>query len=89
MMYPHITLADETLITYSHILNRNNRKEIEVHFERPTDNGFDAARCILPTYEWIKCKGFSDSEIKLFEQLLQSNAHLFYRYSEIGGMNIA
>ena len=89
MMYPHITLSDETEITYSHIINRNDRKEIEVHFERPTDNGFDTARCILPSYEWIKIEGFSGSEIQFFEQLLQSNAHLFYRYAELGGMNIA
>jgi len=89
MMYPHITLADETEISYSHIIDRNDRKEIEVHFERPTDEGFDVARCVLPIYKWIKSEGFSDSEMLFFEQLMQHNAHLFYRYAEIGGMNIA
>ena len=54
MMYPYITLADETEITYSHVLERYARKEVEVHFERPTEDGFDVARCVLPSYEWIK-----------------------------------
>lgn len=24
-----------------------------VHFERPTEQGFDPARCELPEYKWI------------------------------------
>lgn len=38
MMYPYITLADGTEI---------------VHFERPTEEEFDSARCELPDYKWI------------------------------------
>ena len=89
MMYPYVTLSDETEITHSHIIERNARKEIEVHFERPSNNGFDVARCILPDYEWIKKEGFANDEIILFEQLLQHNAHLFYRYAEEGGIKVA
>jgi len=89
MMFQYITLSDETEITHSHILNRNEQKEIEVHFERPTENGFDIARCVLPDYRWISKEGFMDKEIDFFKQLLQNNAHLFYRYAEKGGVNIA
>ena len=89
MMYPYIILADETEVTYSQILERNEQKEIEVHFERPTKNGFDMARCVLPGYTWIKREGYSDNEIYFFEQLLHSNVHLFYRYAERNGINIA
>ena len=89
MMYPYIILSDETEITYSHIIDRNSRKEVEVHFERPTEDGFVTARCVLPSYEWIISDGFTESEILFFEQLLQHNAHLFYRYAEKGGMSIA
>lgn len=88
-MYSYITLSDETEITHSHIVERNARKEVEVHFERPTENGFDFARCILPTYEWVKKEGYSDTEIQFFEKLLQHNAHLFYKYAEEGGIKIA
>jgi len=89
MMYPYIVLADETEITHSHIIERNARKEVEIHFERPTDDGFDTARCILPSYEWTKKEGFSSEDIILFEQLLKHNAHLFFRYAEEGGIKIA
>lgn len=64
-------------------------KTVEVHFERATDNGFDTARCTLPSYKWIKREGFSDDEIKFFEDLLHSNAHLFFKYAETGGIKIA
>ena len=89
MMYPYIVLADETAITHSHIIERNSRKEVEVHFERSTDDGFDTARCILPAYVWVKREGFTDEEMMLFEQILQHNAHLFYRYADEGGIKIA
>lgn len=88
-MYPFITLSDETEITYSHILERNGRNEIEVHFERPAESGFDTARCVLPCYTWLKKEGFSAEEISFFTQFMQNNAHLFYRYAENGGLKIA
>jgi hypothetical protein len=89
MMYPYITFPDETEVTYSHIIERNDKKEVEVHFERPTENGFRTARCVLPSYNWKVKDGFPDSEILFFEQFLQNNAHLFFRYAEEGGLKIA
>ena len=89
MMYPYITLADETEIVHSQIIEKNGEKSIEVHFERPTEDGFDIARCSLPSYKWIKRDGFSDEEIEFFEKLLHSNAHLLFKYAEIGGIKIA
>ena len=89
MMYPYITLFDETEITHSHLINNYGINEIEVHFERPTDVGFDAARCLLPSYQWIKNEGFSDKEIQFFTQLVETNAHLLYKYAENGGLQIA
>lgn len=89
MMYPYITLADETEIVHSQIIEKNGEKSIEVHFERPTEDGFDMARCSLPSYKWIKRDGFSDEEIEFFEKLLHNNAHLLFKYAEIGGIKIA
>ncbi len=88
-MYPYMKLADETEITHSHILEEDNVKKVEVHFERPTEEGFDMARCVLPSYEWMEKEGFSETEIALFGQFLESNAHLLYRYAENGGNKIA
>ena len=89
MMYPYMILHDETEITHSHIIEENGGKTVEVHFERPTENGFDMARCSLPSYIWIKREGFSDEEIYVFEQFLKNNAHLLYKYAENGGIKIA
>lgn len=88
-MYPYIILADETEIVHSQIIEENGEKYIEVHFERATEEGFDVARCSLPSYKWIKREGFSDEEIELFEKILHSNAHLLFKYAENGGVNIA
>lgn len=88
-MYPYMTLADDTEIVHSQIMDVDGVKKVIVHFERPTDKGFDSARCELPDYQWISLNGYSDDEIKLFEQLLRSNAHLLYKYAENGGIQIA
>ena len=50
--------------------------EQKVNFERPTENGFDSARCELPDYKWTDRHGYSDEEIAMFEELLHSNVHL-------------
>ncbi len=89
MMYPYMILADETEIVHSHLIEENGEKSIEAHFERPPDNGFDMARCSLPSYKWIKREGFSDEEIAFFEELLRNNAHLLFKYAENGGNKIA
>ncbi|MDR2888270.1 MAG: hypothetical protein LBV33_00305 [Lachnospiraceae bacterium] len=89
MMYPYMTLADETEITHSHIIEENSQQKVIVHFERPTDLGFDSARCELPEYKWILIEGYSEEEVEVFRQLLQSNAHLFYKYAACGGVEIA
>ena len=90
MMYPYITLSDETIITHSQILNKNGKKTVEVHFERPRDDGdFDMARCSLPTYEWVIKKGYNIKEMEIFEHLVRNGTNTFFKYAEIGGMNVA
>ena len=88
-MYPYLTLADETEIVHSHLIEEDGLQCVEVHFERPTEEGFAVARCVLPTYIWIKREGFTDKEIDKFEKFLRSNAHLLYKYAAVGGMKIA
>jgi len=38
-------------------------EKVEVHFEKPIETGFKTARCVLPTYVWIKRVNYSDEEI--------------------------
>lgn len=89
MMYPYMTLADETNIVHSQIIEEDGIQKVLVHFERPTEKGFDSARCELPRYNWILKDGYTNDEIDLFEKLFRSNAHLLYKYAASGGLNIA
>lgn len=89
MLYPYITFADETEVLHSQVIERDGKQIIEVHFERPTDTGFDSARCVLPDYHWIKKDGYSSSEMANFEEFLHNNAHLFYKYAANVGISIA
>lgn len=89
MMYPYMTLADGTQIVHSHLIEAEGEKRVLVHFERATEDGFDSARCSLPSYEWTLRQGFSDEQIAFFERLLKSNAHLLYKYAREGGIQIA
>lgn len=89
MMYPYMTLADDTIVTHSHLIEEDGVKKVLVNFERPTERGFDTARCELPSYRWVMREGYSDSEIAAFEQYMHANAHLFYKYAQNGGLCIA
>ena len=71
------------------IIEKDGMKKVIVNFERPTESGFDSARCELPDYKWTERDGYSDEEIEMFEKLLHSNAHLLYKYAENGGIQIA
>ncbi len=87
MMYPYITLADETEITHSHIIEKDGVQTVEVYFERSTETGFATARCVLPSYQWKFSEGFSEKEMIFFHEFLQHNAHLIYRYAARGGIH--
>ena len=86
MIYPYITLVDGTEIVHIYVFGVYGLKKVGVHFERPKENGFDTARCQLPSYKLIIRDGFTDEEIKLFDQLVRGNAHLFYIYGANGGV---
>ena len=94
MMYAYVTFPDETLVTHSEILDRDGKKAVKVHFERPTSYGFDAATCYLPSYEWVdgpleKQGHYTEEEINKFELFLKYNAHLLYECAENGGIGVA
>jgi len=89
MMYPYLILGDGTEVVHSHLIEEDGMKKVIVHFERPTENGFDDARCVLPEYKWTEIKGFNPQEIDRFMMFLHSNAHLIFRYAAEGGIRIA
>ena len=91
MMYPYCKYADETEVVFSHIMKNEYGEEIiHVHFERPTENGFDSVRIKLPTYEVTVWEGnYTDEEIEFFKQVVKNSCDLFYKYAKEGGIKIA
>ena len=71
------------------VIEADGNQSVEVHFERPTEAGFDSARCVLPTYQWKFAEGFSPDELAFFDEFLHNNAHLLYRYAARGGVHCA
>jgi hypothetical protein len=79
-------LSDETEVIHSHLKNEKGLQVVLVHFERAKLYGFDSARISLPSYEWLIRDGFSDDEIKAFEDFTAGHAHNLFYFAEIGGI---
>ena len=90
MMNPYVKYSYETEVTFSNIYIENDIECIDVHFERPTENGFDSVRIQLPTYKVTVWEGnYSKDEIEFFKQVVQNSADLFYKYAREGGLKFA
>lgn len=84
MMYPFMTLNDDTEITHSE-MKPDGR--VKVYIETPDEeDGFHNATCYLPDYTWEKISGYSDEEMDFFRRLVQNNAHLIMEFSQEGGI---
>lgn len=87
MMYPFMTLEDETEIVHSEMRDDNT---VKVYIETPDEKYcFRHAACILPQYEWQDIYMYSDEEIKHFEEIIRSTAHLIMEFSREGGFENA
>jgi len=85
-MYPFLQLEDKTEIVHSEILED---EKVKVYIERPVDGGFYSAICFLPQYSWEEIVGFSSEDIDVFQELLESTAHLIIRFAKEGGFDNA
>ena len=74
MMYPFLTLNDDTEVTHSEMKSDGR---VKVYIETPDDfGGFHNATCWLPDYKWEDIEGYSEAELNYFKQLIRNNAHL-------------
>ena len=77
MMYPYLTLNDDTEITHSEMKADGS---VKVYIETPDDEGgFHSAVCWLPQYKWENINGYGEEEIAFFQELISKNAHLILR----------
>lgn len=87
MMYPFLTLDDDTEITHSEMYEDGT---VKVYVERPdAEDCFHHAACYLPEYKWEDVVGFSSDEIQRYQGVIQSTAHLILEFSQKGGFENA
>ena len=87
MMYPFLTLNDDTEITHSEMKPDG---QVKVYVETPdTVDGFHHAVCYLPGYTWTEINGYSETEMNYFKQLIRDNAHLILEFAQKGGIRNA
>ncbi len=87
MMYPFMTLDDNTEIVHSELLPNNT---VKVYIEKPdAEDCFHSATCYLPEYKWEDVVGFSESEMEKYRNIVESTAHLIIRFAEEGGFDNA
>lgn len=83
MMYPFMTLDDDTEVVHSEMLADGR---VKVYFEKPSKKDcFHSAVCYLPGYEWQDIHGFSQDDIQKYQSFLESVAHLILPFSKEGG----
>ncbi len=87
MMYPFVTLNDETEITHSQMQSDGR---VKVYIETPDKrDGFHHATCYLPDYVWEDVCGYTDAEMEYFKDWVESTAHLIIEFSQKGGFGNA
>ena len=78
MMYPFLTLDDNTEIVHSEMRPDGT---VKVYLERP-----DAE---LASYTWEDVEGFTQVEINRYQEVIESTAHLILQFSQEGGFDHA
>ena len=73
MMYPFLTLDDQTEIVHSQRLEDGS---VKVYVEKPdAKDGFHYAMCFMPEYRWEDVSGFSETEIQKYQGIISSVAN--------------
>ena len=80
MMYPFLTLDDETEITHSELLPSG---KVKVYIEKPDDKDcFHHMTCYLPDYSTEDIFGFCDVKVEKYMKIIRSTAHLIMEFTE-------
>ena len=84
MMYPYVTLNDDTEITHSEMKPDGRAK---VYMETSDERGgFHSAICWLPEYQWEDVRGYSFIDMEYLRQFVRNNAHCMIEFSKDGGV---
>jgi len=86
MKNSYVTFPDETEVTHSDLLPDGT---VKVYIETPVNGGFHQAMCSLPSYQWIDIQGYSEEEMKRWDDFIHHNAHIILSLAAEGGFDRA
>lgn len=89
MLYPFMTLKDNTEIVHSEAYDDQGKEVVRVEIEKPVQGGFASAVMYLPDYHWEKVIGFSQSDIERLQEILESVVHIIINLAREGGFENA
>lgn len=87
MMYPFMTLEDDTEIVHSEMLENG---EVKVYIETPDEkDGFHHMTVYLPSYRIEDEFGYSEKRKEYFLDIIKTTANLIIEFSKDGGFEHA
>ncbi|MGI6736241.1 MAG: hypothetical protein ACOX41_02880 [Anaerovoracaceae bacterium] len=87
MMYPLLTLDDDTEIVHSQTLKDGS---VKVYIEKPDERDcFHHMTVYLPSYEIEEVTGFDEGEVARYMDIIRSTAHLILQFAAEGGFEHA
>lgn len=87
MVYPFMTLEDNTEITHTEMLTDGR---VKVYVETPdAKDCFHSIVCWLPSYQIEDVRGYSDKEVGKYVEFIQKAAYLIMEFAQEGGFEHA
>ena len=87
MVYPFLSLDDNTEIVHSELLENGS---VKVYIEKPDEKDcFHHLTCYLPQYKLEDVFGFNDDEIEKYMEIIKSTAHLIMEFAKGKGFENA
>lgn len=86
MIYPFMTLNDNTEITHTEVLPDGN---VKVYVETPVYGGFHSAECTLPSNTWEKINGYTKKEMIYYKEFIKSLEDIIMDLAADGGFENA
>ena len=87
MLYPFLTLNDDTEIVHSEILEDDS---VKVYVETPDEvDGSHHMTVYLPSYRIDEVYKYTYEEVQKYMQVIKSTAHLIMRFAKYGGIDNA
>ena len=86
MIYPFMTLNDDTEIVHTEVLKDGS---VKVRVETPTFDGFNHMVVSLPSYKILEVHNYTYDEFVKYMEMIRSMAHLIMRFAKGGGFENA